>query len=109
MGEEEKKKTKKIEEEKEIISLLFHRKTDCGLFTFNNEKIEQYKRQEKTCKKELNNFINLKIDTEQRESLKELIDCYSFAVHEFYFWEEEGYYREGFYDCLSLVLGYLQR
>lgn len=84
----------------DIISMLFDKKEEDGLFIFENNELDNIR---KKCDNNLYNFIEKKVHPKIRTKLEELIENYIDASVESYESKNKHYYIQGFKDGNSIL------
>ena len=91
-------------EDNEFYNFLFEQKINKGLFDMNEKELTEQKNMAKESQKELINFIDTILDSDNKEILLELLENRDNNYNECFFLEQRLFYRNGIKDGISIIV-----
>lgn len=87
-----------MEDENDIITILFEKKQDYDMFNFKSEELTEWETRKRNFSDQLFILIGTKVHPKLRNKLAKLIEDYKEAKNECCAIENKLYYREGLKD-----------
>lgn len=87
-----------------FFDLVFEKMEDEDAFDFEDKELEKYRMKNSNVSSKLYNFINTRVHPKSRQKLLELIEENEFANSNYYFRENQLYYKNGFLQGMFVMI-----